>query len=223
MNTTEAAMSSQLLIVASTFLAAYAGFGALGLAYAGPVAIVAGLVAVYALQRRTRFAWPSIGLAPSGGIGRFAGRTLVALFAGWTAALAATLLATRGFGWAAIDTSRFAGIEGNATVLLGALAISWTTAAFGEELLFRGFLQSRLRMLFGRMPPAGVLAAVVQAVIFSVGHAYQGATGLLVSGAIGLAFGLLMLRFRSVWPLVVAHGLIDTTSMLALYAGARPG
>ena len=70
---------------------------------------------------------------------------------------------------------------------------------------------------------AAVLAALAQAVLFGLGHAYQGATGILVSGAIGLAFGLLMLRFRTVWPLVIAHGLIDTVSMLALYAGARPG
>ncbi len=132
-------------------------------------------------------------------------------------------IAIQGLGWAPLDASRFAGIEGNATALMGALALSWTTAAFGEEVLFRGFVQSRLQALMAGRRYAGPAAATVQALLFAFGHAYLGATGMLVSGAIGLAFGLLMLRFRNVWPLVIAHGLIDTVSMLALYGGAQPG
>lgn len=216
-------MSSQLLIVASTFLAAFLGLGAVGIAYAGPFAIGAGLVAMVATQRRRGLPCASIGLGVRDGPARFALQSLIGLLAGWSAALVAMLLATRGLGWAPMDTTRFAGLQGDEGRLLGMLAISWTTAAFGEEVLFRGFLQSRLRSLFGERRHAAMLAALAQAVLFGLAHAYQGATGILISGAIGLAFGLLMLRFRTIWPLVVAHGLIDTVSMLALYAGARPG
>ena len=216
-------MSSQLLIVASTFLAAFLGLGAVGIAYAGPFAVGAGLVAMVATQARRDLPWASIGLGAPDRPARFALQTLIALLAGWSAALAAMLLATRGLGWAPIDTARFAGLQGDQGRLLAMLAISWTTAALGEEVLFRGFLQSRLRSRFGERRHAAELAALARAVRFGLGHAYQGATGILVSGAIGLAFGLLMLRLRTVWPLVVAHGLIDTVSMLALYSGARPG
>lgn len=216
-------MSSQLLIVASTFLAAFLGLGAVGIAYAGPFAIGAGLVAMVATQRRRGLPWASIGLGVPDGPARFALQSLIGLLVGWSAALVAMLLATRGLGWAPMDTTRFAGLQGDEGRLLGMLAISWTTAAFGEEVLFRGFLQSRLRSLFGERRHAAILAALAQAVLFGLAHAYQGATGILISGTIGLAFGLLMLRFRTIWPLVVAHGLIDAVSMLALYAGARPG
>lgn len=216
-------MSNQLLIVALTFLATFFGLGAVGIAYAGTAAVTTSLGAVLATRRWRALPWASIGLAAPAGPGRLGLQALAGLLAGWSAALVAMVVATQGLGWAPMDASRFAGIEGDLVGLLGALALSWTTAAFGEEVLFRGFVQSRLQALLGARRHAGVLAAVVQAVLFSLGHAYQGGTGMLVSGAIGLAFGLLMLRFRSVWPLVIAHGLIDTVSMLALYSGVRPG
>lgn len=216
-------MSSQLLIVAFVFLATFMGLGAVGAAYAGTAAVGTGLAAMFATQRWRGLSWQSIGLGVPARPGWLALQALLALLVGWSAALAAMLLAVRGFGWGAIDTARFADVEGNTGALLGALAISWTTAAFGEEVLFRGFLQSRLRSMLGERRYAGVMAAFAQAVLFGLGHAYQGATGSLVSAAIGLAFGLLMLRFRTVWPLVIAHGLIDTVSMLALYSGARAG
>jgi membrane protease YdiL (CAAX protease family) len=92
----------------------------------------------------------------------------------------------------------------------------------GEELLFRGFLQGRLEALLGARRGAGFLAALLQALAFGLAHAYQGPTGILVTGCLGLLFGLLYLRTKSLWPLVVAHGLIDTVSLLALYAGALP-
>lgn len=216
-------MSSQLLIVAFTFVATFLGLGAAGVAYAGTAAVATGLGAVFATRQWRALPWASIGLARPAGPGRLALQALTALLAGWSAALVAMLVAAQVLGWAPVDASRFAGIEGDLTGLLGALALSWTTAAFGEEVLFRGFVQSRMQAWLGARRHAGVLAAVMQAVLFALGHAYQGATGLLVSGTIGLAFGLLMLRFRTVWPLVIAHGLIDTVSMVALYGGARPG
>jgi membrane protease YdiL (CAAX protease family) len=219
----EPAMASQLLIVASTFLFTWFGLGAVGVASAGPFAVGAGLFAIALTRRRQAWPWASIGLDRPASAWRLAGQSLLALLAGWSAALAAMVLATRGLGWAPIDASRFAALEGDVVRLAGMLALSWTCAAFGEEVLFRGFLQSRLRALFGVRRQAGVLAALAQALLFGLAHAYQGPTGMLMSGAIGLAFGLLMLRFRSLWPLVLAHGVIDTVSMLALFAGARPG
>lgn len=216
-------MSSQLLIVAFTFLATFLGLGAVGVAYSGTAAVATSLGAVFATRYRRALPWASIGLAAPSGAGTFALQVLTALLGGWGAALLAMNVAIQGLGWAPLDASRFAGIEGNTTALMGALALSWTTAAFGEEVLFRGFVQSRLQALMDGRRYAAPAAAIVQALLFAFGHAYQGATGMLVSGAIGLAFGLLMLRFRNVWPLVIAHGMIDTVSMLALYSGAQPG
>jgi membrane protease YdiL (CAAX protease family) len=214
-------MAGQLLIVASTFLMTYFGLGAIGIAYAGPYAVAAGMGTLWLSQRRQAWSWESIGLGRPTGAARLAGQALLALFAGWAVAAAGMLLATRGFGWAPMDVSRF-DLAGNLPRLLTLLAISWSTAAIGEEVLFRGFLQTRLRALLGAGRHAGLGAVLLQAMLFGAVHAYQGPTGILTSGLIGLVFGALMLRFRNVWPLVIAHGLIDTVAMLALYAGLGP-
>ncbi|WP_386068034.1 CPBP family intramembrane glutamic endopeptidase [Tahibacter sp. UC22_41] len=141
---------------------------------------------------------------------------------GYIAAAVATVVATRVLGWAPMQSGKIGAIAGNLPMLLGLLAIAWSTAAFGEELLFRGFLLGRLRALLGGGPGFGIVAAFVQALLFGLAHAYQGPTGILVTGLIGLVFGLLYLRLRVLWPLVIAHGLIDTVGLLALYAGVVP-
>lgn len=215
-------MSSPLLLVASTFLLTFLGLGAVGVAYAGTLSVVAGVAALAWSQRRRAAPWAELGLGRPPAPVRFALVTLGSVVAGWLAASLATALALKVLGLAPMDSSRFAAIAGNTSMLLGMLAISWTTAAIGEELLFRGFLQSRLQALFGAGRGAGVAAVLVQSALFGLAHAYQGPTGILTTGAIGLAFGLVVLRTRSLWPVMVAHGLVDTVSMLALYAGLKP-
>lgn len=50
---------------------------------------------------------------------------------------------------------------------------------------------------------------------------YQSLRGLVVTGLIGIALGTLYLLYkRNLWPLVLAHGLVDTLSFTALYTGA---
>ena len=212
-------MSSQLLIVAATFLLTFFGLGAAGLAYSGPVAVVAGVAAMAWANRRHEAPWTSIGLGKPPAPVRFALTTVGSVLAGWAAAGAAMVLAVKGLGWAPMDVSRIA-IEGNVPVLLTMLALSWTTAAVGEEILFRGFLRSRVQALLGNGRHAGLIAVLVQAALFGLAHAYQGPTGILMTAGIGLAFGLIVLRTRSLWPVIVAHGLVDTISLLSLFAGA---
>jgi membrane protease YdiL (CAAX protease family) len=67
---------------------------------------------------------------------------------------------------------------------------------------------------------AWAIALVVSAVIFGLGHAYQGPAGVIKTGAIGLAFGLAYLAVgRNLWPLIIAHGLIDTLDFVTHYLG----
>lgn len=116
---------------------------------------------------------------------------------------------------------RWGTIEGNLPVYLLWLAITWTSAAFAEEMFFRGFLITRFRAALGRVPMGAVLAVVLAAAIFGYGHYYyQGVRGLVNAGAIGLALGTLYLLYKgNLWPLILAHGLVDTLVFTALYAG----
>ena len=88
-------------------------------------------------------------------------------------------------------------------------------------MLFRGFTLTRLEGLFGGGRTAVALAVVGQALLFGVAHSKQGATGIMLTATIGLVFGAVYARTRTLWPLIVAHIVMDTVSLVALYAGAR--
>jgi hypothetical protein len=127
----------------------------------------------------------------------------------------------RVFGWPPTDYRVLGPIERNLALLATLLAIAWTTAAFGEELLFRAFLLSRLERLFGGGKWAVIAGVLLQATFFGVGHAYLGIRGAMSAGLIGGIFGtLFVISGRNLWPLILAHGLTDTVSLVALYFGA---
>ncbi|KFN48976.1 CPBP family intramembrane glutamic endopeptidase [Arenimonas composti] len=213
-------MTPLLPLVAAVFLAGYVLLPLLGVPYAGPLAIVLACATLFTGRRRAGLTLAGLGLArPAPGHTALAAG--LALVIGYVAAGVAVLLATQALGWPPPRPGRLAELlPGNLPALLGMLAIAWTTAAFGEELLFRGFLQPRLRTWFGGGRGAALAAVLVQALLFGLAHAYQGRTGMLVSGSIGLGFGLLYLRQRTLWPLVVAHALIDTVGLVTLFLRA---
>ncbi len=120
----------------------------------------------------------------------------------------------------AINLSQFAGLRGNLTALIVFLAVAWTEAAFIEEMFFRGYLFNRLMDLFGRERLGIALTLIVQAILFGLGHTYQGLTGVLDTALAGLVLGLLYLQARrNLWLPILTHGIIDTTGFLLIYFG----
>lgn len=120
----------------------------------------------------------------------------------------------------AINLSQFAGLRGNLTALIVSLAVSWTEAAFLEEMLFRAYLLNRLMDLFGRQPVGIAVALAAHAILFGLGHTYQGLTGVLDTALAGLVLGLLYLQARrNLWLPILAHGILDTTGFLLIYFG----
>jgi membrane protease YdiL (CAAX protease family) len=109
-------------------------------------------------------------------------------------------------------------VRGNLPGFLFVLLVVWTTAAFGEELIFRGFVLNELAGLLGGSEGARWTAAIATGVLFGVGHLHQGLSGVLASGATGCIFGAayLLLR-RNLYPLIIAHGLVDTLSITSIY------
>jgi membrane protease YdiL (CAAX protease family) len=78
-------------------------------------------------------------------------------------------------------------------------------AGICEELVFRGYLQGQLWGLTKNLPAALLL----QALIFGIGHIYQGWKPALVTALYGLVFGLVAAWRRSVIPGAIAHAVID--------------
>jgi uncharacterized protein len=123
-------------------------------------------------------------------------------------------------GWPSLNLSRFSHLPGNATVLMGTLVLVWLSAAFGEEMVFRGFLLNRLERSFGSGSVATVAAVISQALLFGLAHWYLGWRGVTTAGLIGLLYGVVYVgNGRNLVPLILAHGLTDSLSLIAIYAG----
>ncbi|WP_102145228.1 CPBP family glutamic-type intramembrane protease [Mycobacterium hubeiense] len=89
-------------------------------------------------------------------------------------------------------------------VLIGmAFANGWA-----EEVIVVGFLLTRLRQL--HVHP--VVALVASSALRGVYHLYQGWSAGLGNFAMGLVFGYVWQRTGRLWPLVIAHGVIDTVA-----------
>jgi membrane protease YdiL (CAAX protease family) len=110
--------------------------------------------------------------------------------------------------------------------LLDVTFLTWVFIAFGEELIFRGMMLSRLETLFGLQGRANIVAAsLAQGVLFGAGHASQGVTGMIITGAIGTALAVYFMTRgqRSLIPLVLSHGIIDTAVLSASWIGRTFG
>jgi uncharacterized protein len=164
--------------------------------------------------------WADLGLRRPGS----AWRTVAAAVAAALGILLSVRLAILPFAvWITgvpVDTSAFEAIRGNARLLLAWLALSWTLAAFGEEMVFRGYLMSRIAGLGSGTRAAWAAALVISSACFGWAHGYQGPAGMVATGLIGALLGLLYLRTgRNLWTVIICHGVVDTITMALVYFG----
>lgn len=96
------------------------------------------------------------------------------------------------------------------------LAISFANG-WAEEIVVVGFLLTRLRQLRVNR----VVAIVAASLLRGLYHLYQGFGAGLGNVAMGLVFGYAWHRTGRLWPLIIAHALIDAVAFVgyALLAG----
>lgn len=119
------------------------------------------------------------------------------------------------------DLSRLEIMHGNLPNLILNVVAAWFTAGFFEELLWRGYLMNRLIDLQGKKTKlAWVISVVGSAIIFGLGHTYQGLGGVIKITALGLLFGAAFLTTRrNLWPVIIAHAVLETISFVQIYFG----
>jgi membrane protease YdiL (CAAX protease family) len=189
--------------------------------YSGPLAIVlaVALATVFLARRGER--WRALGLTRPPHLGRAAAWALgtflvLMMFLPPVLQTIATALALP-----PQDLARLGDIRHDTVrYLVLLIPIGWGTAAFGEELVFRGFLNTRLATAFGGGQAAIALSVVAQALLFGLGHVYLGPRGVMNAAAIGLVMGgVYWANGRNLWPLIIAHGLVDSVSLTVLRLG----
>jgi uncharacterized protein len=100
-----------------------------------------------------------------------------------------------------------------AAVSISQMALAFllvVTVAIVEETIFRGYLLLR----FVHITRSGTWAVIVSAVIFSLGHGYEGSAGVGTVGIMGMVFAVIYLWRGNIIAPVVIHFLQDFLGIL---------
>ena len=91
-----------------------------------------------------------------------------------------------------------------------ALTIAAAGNAWAEEVLVVGYLITRLRQLGLRENSSLVASAVLRGSY----HLYQGFGGFVGNVVMGLIFGRVWQRTNRLWPLIIAHTVLDVVAFV---------
>lgn len=215
---------AELLLVFAVMLSVKWGADALGILGAGSLAMWCGIVvATWLLRRRSR-SWRELGLTWPAGFRVWRSTVGWALLAIVSVAAALGLVvepltAALGLETPASAADRFQPLIGHPGRFAAYLVVViWIGAALGEELQMRGFVLNRLADLFGRGKVGWGAAVAMQSVVFGALHAYQGLHGVIATGLISVVLSFVYLASgRRLAPVILAHGVIDTVILTALY------
>jgi membrane protease YdiL (CAAX protease family) len=162
--------------------------------------------------------WGALGLAAPGGVQLLASLALVAPFV-WLVLRQARGVRRLTAPAAQALRPRFAEVEFILPHTRGErrwFMLLSTTAGVCEELVYRGFIMWVVASYTGV-----ALAAVLQAALFGLGHAYQGRKGVLKTAAVGLVMALIVLCTGWLLPAMIVHALIDIGAGIVAYAVLR--
>ena len=106
---------------------------------------------------------------------------------------------------------------------LNVILVSFVLAGGCEELWRAGMLAGYAALFPGSFKTrrGQALAIGLAAVIFGSGHATQGPGGMAMTTLLGFGLGMIMLRHRSIWEAVLAHGFFNATTFGLVYLLAK--
>ncbi|CAL2089130.1 CPBP family intramembrane glutamic endopeptidase [Tenacibaculum sp. 190524A05c] len=117
-----------------------------------------------------------------------------------------------------IDYSDFDAVKGNPVSLIFLLIFVWVSAAFGEEIVWRGYFMKQFVKFFGEGKISMTINILLFGILFGLMHSYQGITGQLLTGIIGMILSYIFYKKKyDLWLNVAIHGWFDTIAILALY------
>ena len=110
--------------------------------------------------------------------------------------------------------SKFGALKDNWLLFFSIIPFIWLQSAL-EEMLDRGFLINWIERVLNSTLFATILAVLLQAIIFGFRHSYDISERSITVFLIGLVMAIGYVAFgRNLWPLIVAHCILNTISMM---------
>ena len=161
------------------------------------------------LLARSREGWPGIGLT------RFRGGDLAVGLILWVASFILVLVLAQLFQY--FGTREVDFLSENLPLWFRSLqaVLIAVTAGVTEEIVVRGYAQTRLEQL--RASTAAIL--LLPTVLWAALHVYQGLGAALTIFGLGLMYAWYFQRTRRLWPLILAHVLFDMTQLVFILTG----
>ncbi|NVJ51380.1 MAG: CPBP family intramembrane metalloprotease [Gammaproteobacteria bacterium] len=111
-------------------------------------------------------------------------------------------------------SAKFGELNNNWLLFFSIIPFIWLQSAL-EEILDRGFLINWIERALSCTWFATVSAVLIQAMLFGFRHSYDISERSISVALIGLAMGIGYVAFgRNLWPLIIAHCVMNTLSML---------
>jgi hypothetical protein len=121
---------------------------------------------------------------------------------------------------AEVKTNTFQFLEGNLTALLGYSVFVIISAGLFEEILFRGFLFTRLKKWLGDSFKSRSIIIIMSSLVFGLPHVYQGYFGAIHATLVGSILGILYyVNKGNLWLLIVTHAFFDLFAIFLIYKG----
>lgn len=127
-----------------------------------------------------------------------------------SAAVLGQLLQSIGFTVPSTPTPAALTAKGPGEYILAVVLVM--VVAVAEETIFRGYLIRRFR----GVTASTALAVFLSAVVFALGHGYEGTAGVVTVGTMGLTFALVYAWRRSLVAPIVIHLLQDLVTIVVL-------
>ncbi len=109
------------------------------------------------------------------------------------------------------DHSLVNAVKGNWKVFLQWILMVWILVAVIEEGIYRGYMMTELKNLLGVGCIALIVNVLYSSVVFGLSHGYQGTSGMLSTGIVGVILGVIFIFSDfNLWLVIFTHGFIDT-------------
>lgn len=116
------------------------------------------------------------------------------------------------------NLSAYENLKGNIVNLLFLLFLTWTIAAFGEEIVYRGFLQHKIRHVVGNSFFAVALAVGISSGLFGLAHSEQGIVGIAVTFVDAVFFSIVKIKFSdNIWASILGHGFNNSIGLVTFF------